>query len=99
MALNWLVGILGQINEPRRGREALAGAAHHGLGKDARAPQMFGIGRIEPLLDGAHQQSAVGRSFSYYFRRHRPGHNVVMLEPILTWRSAEPAGGGISKAR
>ncbi len=68
-ALNWLIGILGQIDEPRRGREALAGAAHHGLGKDPRAPQMFGIGRIEPLLDGAHQQSAVGRSLSYYFRR------------------------------
>jgi hypothetical protein len=39
-----------------------ASAAHHRFREDARAPQVFGIGRIEPFLGGDHQKPSIGRA-------------------------------------
>ena len=50
-----------EINDRRRvGPELVAGMLDHSFGEDARAPQVLGIGRIEPLLNSTHQNAAVG---------------------------------------
>jgi len=38
----------------------MPGPADHYVNEYPCAPQVFGIGRIEPFLDGGHQKSAIG---------------------------------------
>ena len=47
----------------------MAGAGDHGLGENARAPQVLGVGGFEPLLRGDHQEPAIGRALGLDFRR------------------------------
>jgi hypothetical protein len=44
-----------------------AGAGNHYLGENARATQMFGVGRIKPFVRGAYQQAAVWRTLGAQF--------------------------------
>ena len=59
----------GKINKARRCREAMPGPADHDVDECSRAAQVFGIGRIEPFLDGGHQKSAIGRTLGDDFLR------------------------------
>lgn len=47
----------------------MAGARDHGLGDDARTPQVLGIVRINPVLGGGHQETAVRRTLGQDFGR------------------------------
>jgi hypothetical protein len=44
-------------------------AAHHRFRENSRPAQVFGIGRIEPFLDGGHQKPAIGCAFRDDFLR------------------------------
>ena len=47
----------------------MAGAGNHGLGENARAPQVLGVGGFKPRIRGDHQEPIVRRSLGLYFRR------------------------------
>jgi hypothetical protein len=68
--------------------ELAAGPIDHSFGKDARTPQMLGIGGIKPLFGGDDQKTAIecalghdlGRQFEAFGERRRKISNLRDVE-------------------